>query len=60
MLQATIPAGHHTIELHYWPDSFNTGLVAAAVTVVGLVIGPVLIRWRRRHGHRATTAGPPA
>ena len=46
MLQARIPAGTHTIELHYWPEAFTAGIVVAAITVLGLVVVPVV--WRRR------------
>ena len=53
MLQARIPAGLHTIELHYWPDSFTAGLVIALVTVAALAVVPVLLRRRRR------ASGPP-
>jgi hypothetical protein len=53
MLQARIPAGNHTIELHYWPDSFNTGIVLAALTVVGLVAVPVFLKRRRRNAAAA-------
>ena len=29
MFQARIPAGHHVIELHYWPTLFTVGLIVA-------------------------------
>ena len=48
MLQAKIPPGHHTIELHYWPDAFSAGIALAAATVIGLVVVPPLWRRQRR------------
>jgi uncharacterized membrane protein YfhO len=33
MLQARIPAGHHVIELHYWPTLFTVGLIVAGSCV---------------------------
>ncbi len=56
MLQATIPAGKHIVELHYWPEAFTAGLVIAAVTVIILVSVAVTGRWRRRHRHKPTTS----
>jgi len=52
MLEAQVPAGHHVVELHYWPAAFSAGLAVAGVTVVGLVLavpaGVILGRRRRR------------
>ena len=48
MLQARVPAGTHTIELHYWPDTFTDGLVLAAASVLGLCAVPIVGRVRRR------------
>jgi Bacterial membrane protein YfhO len=48
MLQARIPAGTHSIELHYWPDRFTEGLVLAAAGVLGLCAVPIVGRFRRR------------
>jgi uncharacterized membrane protein YfhO len=47
MLQAEIPAGAHTIELHYWPDTFNEGIVIAACTVI-VTAAVLLVDARRR------------
>jgi len=47
MFQARIPAGTHTVELHYWPDSFTVGLVLAAASALGLC-GTLLVGWARR------------
>jgi len=53
MLQARLPAGHHVIEVQYWPRSFTDGLVLAALAAVGLVAGLVVPPLRRRR--RATS-----
>jgi hypothetical protein len=47
MLQARIPAGTHTIELHYWPESFTAGIVIASGTAIVLAIALVLGGRRR-------------
>jgi hypothetical protein len=52
MLQVEVPAGHHTIELYYWPATFTTGLVLAGCAVVGLV-GAAALGWDR---HRRPSA----
>jgi Bacterial membrane protein YfhO len=52
MLQVEVPAGHHTIDLHYWPATFTTGLVLAACAVVGLV-GAAAVGLVRRRRYRA-------
>lgn len=31
MLEARIPAGHHVIELHYWPRPLHVGLFVAGI-----------------------------
>ncbi len=48
MIQARVPAGTHTIELHYWPGAFSVGLLLAGAAVVGLVALPIVGRIRRR------------
>ena len=48
MLQARIPPGRHVVELHYWPDTFNIGLVLAVCSAAGLTLAVVLERRRRR------------
>jgi hypothetical protein len=55
MLQARIPPGHHTIELHYWPVSFTIGIVLAVVTAIILVVAVVMEERRSRRGHGPTT-----
>ena len=52
MLEATIPAGHHVIELTYWPPLFTAGLVLALLTVIGLVAALVVAEVRPRHACR--------
>jgi hypothetical protein len=50
MLQALIPPGRHSIELHYWPPTFNLGLVLAGAVVAAFAVACLvaLIRARRR------------
>ncbi len=52
MLQVEVPAGHHTIDLYYWPATFTAGLVLAACAVVGLV-GAAALGWHRYRRTRA-------
>jgi hypothetical protein len=52
MLEADVPAGHHTVELHYWPTAFSVGIVLAVLSVLGLAAG-VLVDRRRREGPSA-------
>ena len=62
MLETVVPAGPHVIELHYWPRAFTVGLVVAAVTAGGLVLGTtgaaVLGRRRRRSARAGHGVGP--
>jgi hypothetical protein len=58
MLQAIIPSGRHTVELHYWPGAFSAGLVIGAGSVVALVVVPGVVIWRRRHPKKATVSAP--
>ena len=55
MLQASIPAGRHTIEVSYWPTTFTVGLFLAGVGVVGivLVIALDVVRKSRRRTRTA-------
>ena len=48
MLQARIPAGRHTIELHYWPETFSLGIALALCAVAGLVLVPIGLSLRLR------------
>ena len=58
MLQAKIPAGTHTIELHYWPSAFTAGIAIAVVTVIGLVL--LLVLGRRVKERRSRAPDLPA
>ena len=50
MLQARIPAGHHVIDLHYWPTLFTVGLIVAGICVV-LFVSYFVAMWAiRRRG----------
>jgi uncharacterized membrane protein YfhO len=62
MLQARIPAGHHVIELHYWPTLFTAGLVLAGACLVALAASTIIVVRRKRSGpsaDRAVAAGVP-
>jgi hypothetical protein len=50
MLEMRVPAGHHVVELHYWPRLFSLGLVLAAAVLALFVVAvvAVLVRNRRR------------
>ncbi len=58
MLQAVVPPGRHTIELHYWPTAFTVGIVLAACSALGLAVALVMGRANRRKkaGVNASTA----
>jgi hypothetical protein len=47
-MQATIPSGHHVIELQYRPKAFEVGLVLATATLLALIVGWLLQFMRRR------------
>ena len=51
MMQAVIPAGHHVIELHYWPTLFTVGLIVAAACVLLLLAFVVFSMVRRPEAH---------
>jgi hypothetical protein len=54
MLEARVPAGHHVVELRYWPGLFSAGVAAAAAVLVGLA-GAGVIAVARRRGARPTS-----
>jgi hypothetical protein len=54
MLQARIPPGTHTVELHYWPLAFTVGIVLALCSVGALVV--MLVVTRRRRGRAVAGA----
>ncbi len=61
MLQASIPAGRHTVVVRYLPETFVAGGVLALCGVSGLVAAIVVARIRRRPATeiRAGTGSPP-
>ena len=50
MLEMRVPAGHHVVELHYWPRLFSLGLVLAAAVLALFVVAvaAAVVRNRRR------------
>jgi len=58
MLEAVVPAGHHTVELHYWPTAFSVGIVLAVLAVLGLAAGVVVDRRLRVRPAAAVSPGP--
>jgi Bacterial membrane protein YfhO len=62
MLQARVPAGSHTIELHYWPSTLTIGIVLATLSAAVLVSACFVDRRRRiraRRGELQTSGSPP-
>jgi len=62
MLQARVPAGTHTIALHYWPKAFTAGIllaVTSAACLVGLLVA-ASVRKRRRSRSDGSNSGSPA
>jgi hypothetical protein len=62
MLQARVPAGSHTIELHYWPSTLTIGIVLATLSAAVLVSAYFVDRRRRIRGRRGelqTSGSPP-
>ena len=55
MFEAKVPAGQHTVELHYWPDTFTLGIVVAVGTAVVLLVALVFGGRRFRRARRPTT-----
>jgi hypothetical protein len=45
MFQAKVPSGTHLVELHYWPDALNAGIVIFGTTAVALL---TLVTFGRR------------
>jgi hypothetical protein len=53
MLQGVVPAGHHIVELHYWPPLFSAGIGVASAVLAAFVVVFGVRRWTtRRHGRR--------
>ena len=57
MIQADLPAGRHTVVLHYWPTAFTVGIALAVLSAVGLVIALVIERTRRQGRSRPVARG---
>jgi hypothetical protein len=55
MIQLSVPAGRHTVELQYWPKSFSIGIVLALCAAVGLAALLIVawIRGRRPPDHQS-------
>ncbi len=58
MFEAKVSAGQHTVELHYWPDTFTLGIAVAVGTAVLLLIALVFGGRRFRRSRRPTTVQP--
>jgi hypothetical protein len=59
MLQMDIPAGHHVVNLYYWPSAFTHGIVLAVIAVLAFLVAVVVSRRRsgpRRQISEATSA----
>lgn len=54
MLEASVPPGHHTIVLTYWPTTFTAGLAIAAVAALAMAVPPIVAGVRRRPRRRAS------
>ncbi len=59
MIQARIPAGTHTIVLHYWPNTFTLGLVLAACSAAGLLVAALVggVRGRQKASSASSSMG---
>ncbi|MGA2522375.1 MAG: YfhO family protein [Acidimicrobiales bacterium] len=55
MLEAEVPAGHHVVELQYWPKAFTEGIVLAGIITLGGLAALALHafggRYRRPSNH---------
>jgi len=58
MIQARIPPGRHTVELHYRPTTFTIGLVLAACSAAGLLAAFVVGQVRRGRTVNAMSGCP--
>jgi Bacterial membrane protein YfhO len=56
MLQAVIPPGDHSIELHYWPPLFTVGLILAACAAALLLTASIMAMVRARRSSRPSGA----
>ncbi|HUI02856.1 MAG TPA: YfhO family protein, partial [Acidimicrobiales bacterium] len=60
MLQARVPAGRHTIVVHYLPSAFVAGSVLAAVSAAGLLAAGAASGVRRRRRRAPGASADPA
>jgi uncharacterized membrane protein YfhO len=58
MLEARVPAGHHVVELHYWPELFTVGIAAAAAVLVGFAAAGAGVALSARRNRRPAAPGP--
>jgi hypothetical protein len=58
MLQARIPAGSHTIVLHYWPQALTVGIALALIGAVYLAGVLAVASFRRRRVQPAHRVDP--
>jgi len=56
MLQARVPPGRHTVELHYRPATFTLGLALAAIVLVALAAAAIIGRVRGSTRRRRLSA----
>jgi hypothetical protein len=57
MLQARVPAGHHVIEVTYWPSRFTEGIILAGIAVLAFIVVGIVV-WRRSASARTEGAAP--
>jgi hypothetical protein len=60
MLEATVPAGHHVVVVHYWPKAFTYGLWAFLAGVLGLGGWLAFEQRVRRRRSPGRSAGDPS
>ena len=51
VLGITVPAGHHTVDLAFFPPGLTLGLILSALAVTAMLIALVWQRRRTRFGH---------
>ncbi|MHB8498882.1 MAG: YfhO family protein [Acidimicrobiales bacterium] len=58
MLQALLPAGHHTVVVTYWPKAFSLGIVLAVVAAVVLATALIVSEVTSRRRYRSSRSEP--